>query len=204
MFDFAKMHSDLKKKVNHTIKNNKHISKVTSTYKNQKGKFGCLPGDKKCQQKVKEEKEKKLKEKHDLIIKRNEELSKPYSYNSAIHNKYHTGVYNRVTGSNCNNKLNGVSLISKYHMAQKKTEPILHEGKSKHVHIPGHHIQCQNSCSETFSNYTNNIENFSNIYESNRNNKIVDIILLILLILCVIFYLYFHIKQFSCKRKKKY
>jgi hypothetical protein len=172
------------------------IKNAHTNIQNKIKTFPCAPLDSKCTARKAREKKQLINEKHKKIIDVHNKLVKPSSYNKIMHKHYDTGVMNRLTGSKCNNNLNGASFISKSHYATKNTDSILQSGFSKKANTVGHHIDCS-SCTENF-------DNFDNHKSPGCNKKIINILLLVLLITCLVPYLYFFIKQFTSKRKKKY
>jgi len=157
----------------------------------------CIPGDSKCNLRNKQKKLEQINKKNKQIIDIHSKIEKPGSYTKVLNRHYHTGVLNKTNESICNNKLNNASFINKYTYAQKNSKALTTDSD---IDIHGHFIDCSNQCKENF-------ENFSNTYcisSCHNNKKIVNILLLVLLIVCLIPYLYFFIKQFISKGKKKY
>jgi hypothetical protein len=182
------------KKVHHTI--SKKVQKAHETYKKH-AEDTCVPGYnyKKCIQKNKIKKLEKINQGNKRMIDRQTKIERPNSYTKVLNRHYHTGVLNKTNDSICNNNLNNASFINKYTYAQKRSASFT--GGSAMSDIHGHHINCSTKCKENFGNFSNNTSWYN-------NKRKVNILLLILLIICLIPYLYFFIKQFMGKGKKKY
>ncbi len=130
------------------------------------------------------------------ILDIHSKIEKPDSYTKVLNRYYHTGVLNKTNGSICNNNLNNASFINKYKYAKINSASLT---GGPEIKVQGHHIDCSNKCKSK-----ENFGNFSTNTSCHNNKKIVNILLLVLLIICLIPYLYFFIKQFMGKGKKKY
>lgn len=194
MLDFIKnAHKDISNKVNTTYK--KHMDNL----KSKTGDTPCIPGYKhqECIDKKNKKKLEKINKKNKQIIDTHSKIEKPGSYTKVLNRHYHTGVLNKTNESICNNNLNNASFINKYTYAQKNSKSLTTDSE---IDIHGHFIDCSNVCKENFGNFSSN----TSIHTQCNNKKIINILLLVLLIICLIPYLYFFIKQFIGKRKKKY
>ena len=194
MLDFIKNTS---KNISTTV--NTEYKKHVTNLKSKMGDTPCVPGYKykECIANKNKKKLEKRNERYKKLIDRHKKIESPGSYTKVLDGHYHTGVINRSTGSSCNANLNNVSHINKYTYAMLNSKPILHDGYSKKSDIHGHHVDCSRNCRENFGN-------IDGIAPCHNNKKIVNILLLVLLIICLIPYLYFFIKQFMGKGKKKY
>lgn len=191
MLDFIKnVHKDISKKV--STQYQKHASHL-------KSKMGdtCIPGDKKCQENLLKKKQEELNQKNKKILEIHSKVEKPNTYSKALDTYYHTGVVNKTNGSICNNNLNNKSFINKYTFAKKNSQSRI-DGKEADIH--GHFINCSNKCTENFEN----INDPTSFHRTSNCNKIINIIFISLFIVCLILYLFFFIKQFQGKGKKKY
>jgi hypothetical protein len=194
MLDFI---TNAKKHISTNI--NKKYKEHVTNLKSKMGDTPCVQGYnyKECVDNKNKKKLEKINQRNKKIIDRHKKIESPGSYTKVLNGHYHTGVINTSTGSTCNANLNNVSHINKYTYAMVSSKPILHDGYSKKSDIQGHHVDCSSKCREHFSN-------IDGVAPCHNNKRTVNILLLILLIICLIPYLYFFIKQFMGKGKKKY